>query len=456
MPTGELLEAPSVTDTVEVSVTQSSSLSAPVTPVVKPVGSPEYRRRLALFEEQPIAECWKLIEQSYIRLYPKLAVRYGLHEALFLSQALYWTRVLRKQTERNGWFFKSIDDWEHETGLTRTEQATVRKALRAANILEEKRCGMPARVWYRVNLDVLGKNLYSRYEKWDWRNPFTLASIIGSSLMFCRPAVDLTGSVKAAALMAHMLHNEKQLVFSENYTEFRRPSFGLRRVELGMSRHEMLAARRKLKSAGFISDRVRGIPPVLYVRLNVDTIIAALAKKRIASPAQFRDDTKQESRQQTTTVQRMDSRPGTPNLAKTVQRMGSFAVSSTAALQESGVPPQSQDGSTSESTGATNSPLSCNLNLVNPAISKSAIQQPSVQESGQTHYRKTTYTKPPPTPRKASAGTEEKRRRRLFEEEARDLIWPDSLKPPENMSYALTVLEPVPARSSTSRSGTCR
>jgi hypothetical protein len=43
---------------------------------------------------------------------------------LFLSQAWYWT--IHNRDDREGWFYKSREDWLAETGLTRYEQETAR------------------------------------------------------------------------------------------------------------------------------------------------------------------------------------------------------------------------------------------------------------------------------------------------------------------------------------------
>ena len=72
----------------------------------------------------------------------------GVHAALLLSQAIWTTQSL--DTEANGWFLKSQEQWAGETGLSRWEQETARRALRQAGLLEERRVGMPARLWFRV------------------------------------------------------------------------------------------------------------------------------------------------------------------------------------------------------------------------------------------------------------------------------------------------------------------
>lgn len=73
--------------------------------------------------------------------------------AIMLSQALYWTNRLSE--DRNGWFYKTIAEWESETALSRAEQETARRVLKGLNILEEKRVGLDATVWFHFDWEVL-------------------------------------------------------------------------------------------------------------------------------------------------------------------------------------------------------------------------------------------------------------------------------------------------------------
>ncbi len=73
--------------------------------------------------------------------------------ALFLSQSVYWQK--RCPPNRGGWWWKSIDDWEKETGLNYNEQRKARKSLVNIGVLEEEKKGVPCRTWYRVNLEKL-------------------------------------------------------------------------------------------------------------------------------------------------------------------------------------------------------------------------------------------------------------------------------------------------------------
>ncbi|MBJ6911615.1 hypothetical protein JG661_20320, partial [Vibrio cholerae] len=64
---------------------------------------------------------------------------------MFLSQSLYWSR----RTNESGWFYKTQEEWEEETGLSRREQDSARKRLKSLGIIEEKKQGVPCRVFYK-------------------------------------------------------------------------------------------------------------------------------------------------------------------------------------------------------------------------------------------------------------------------------------------------------------------
>jgi hypothetical protein len=77
----------------------------------------------------------------------------GALAGLFLSQALYWSK---RTSDRDGWFYKSQDEWHEETALTRREQETVRRALRTRGLIKERRSGLPARLFFQVqHMEIL-------------------------------------------------------------------------------------------------------------------------------------------------------------------------------------------------------------------------------------------------------------------------------------------------------------
>lgn len=80
----------------------------------------------------------------------------GITGALMLSQAVYWDK---RTNDPQGWFYKTQQEWEEETGLTRYEQEGARKKLKSMGILEEIKRGVPCKTYYRINKLELEKAL---------------------------------------------------------------------------------------------------------------------------------------------------------------------------------------------------------------------------------------------------------------------------------------------------------
>lgn len=80
----------------------------------------------------------------------------GVTGALMLSQAVYWSK---RTSNADGWFYKTQADWEEETALSRYEQETARKRLKKLGILEEKKQGIPCKIYFKVNAEKLIKTL---------------------------------------------------------------------------------------------------------------------------------------------------------------------------------------------------------------------------------------------------------------------------------------------------------
>lgn len=78
----------------------------------------------------------------------------GVCPGLFLSQLFYW---MGRGQDEDGWIYKTMDEWNEETGMTRKELERARRMLRETLVLEEKR-GV-SKLYYRVNMDVLIEKL---------------------------------------------------------------------------------------------------------------------------------------------------------------------------------------------------------------------------------------------------------------------------------------------------------
>jgi len=80
----------------------------------------------------------------------------SINAALMLSQAVYWHL---RTDNKEGWFYKTQEQWEEETGLSRYEQESARKRLKELGFWEEKREGLPAKMFFRVNERLLQDQL---------------------------------------------------------------------------------------------------------------------------------------------------------------------------------------------------------------------------------------------------------------------------------------------------------
>lgn len=78
----------------------------------------------------------------------------GVTAGLMLSQAWYWSQ---RTSDPSGWFWKTREDWEKETGLTRREQETARQQLMQRGLMEEERRGVPARLHFRLDIQAIIK-----------------------------------------------------------------------------------------------------------------------------------------------------------------------------------------------------------------------------------------------------------------------------------------------------------
>lgn len=86
-----------------------------------------------------------------VQFYPALRPLLGSASAvLFFGQALYWSD---KTDNEYGWFWKTEEQWEDETSLSRREQETARRLLRQVGVLREEFRGIPRKLWFRLDLE---------------------------------------------------------------------------------------------------------------------------------------------------------------------------------------------------------------------------------------------------------------------------------------------------------------
>lgn len=103
-----------------------------------------------------------------VAYYPKIAEALGsVDAAIFLCQFLYWEG---KQSDKDGWIYKTIEEIKKETGLSYYEQKRSRKILKELGILEEKLFGLPARLYFKFNWNRLNEILlnYNQIQQKSW------------------------------------------------------------------------------------------------------------------------------------------------------------------------------------------------------------------------------------------------------------------------------------------------
>ena len=88
---------------------------------------------------------------AYHRVFVDIAG--SIHGAVMLSQALFWHH--RVPAGRDGWWWKTYEEWDAETGLSRRLVDSARKALVAVGVMQFRSAGFPRRCWYRVDAAAL-------------------------------------------------------------------------------------------------------------------------------------------------------------------------------------------------------------------------------------------------------------------------------------------------------------
>ena len=111
----------------------------------------DYKSALrALTGDRPIA---------FLKSYAKLGG--SCNAGVFLSQAIYWQSVAGE----GGWFYKTAPEWEEETTIKVDALGAVRSKFKQLGILKEKKQGIPAKLYYQIDFEVLFEKLAELHNK---------------------------------------------------------------------------------------------------------------------------------------------------------------------------------------------------------------------------------------------------------------------------------------------------
>lgn len=95
-----------------------------------------------------IRDLLRSVEGATIAVPVAFVRAFGVVPAVFLRQLVFW----QGQKGAGVWFYKSVSEATAETGLTRRNQETARKALRQRKVIEEGYAGNGGTLHYRVRL----------------------------------------------------------------------------------------------------------------------------------------------------------------------------------------------------------------------------------------------------------------------------------------------------------------
>lgn len=99
-----------------------------------------------------ISDLMKLLDRPIAFQRPFVDLTGSVTAALFLSQAVYWQR---RTTATDGYFYKTREEWEEETGLSRYEQETAKKKLADIGVLRFRQVGTDRTMRFQVDIDRL-------------------------------------------------------------------------------------------------------------------------------------------------------------------------------------------------------------------------------------------------------------------------------------------------------------
>ncbi|MDP2835168.1 MAG: hypothetical protein Q8Q28_18070 [Pseudomonadota bacterium] len=223
--------------------------------------------------------------QSYVSYHPLLATVTGnVKAALFLSHAISWSRYVHKsQPDRDGWFWLRTADWQEGAGLSGREQTTARIILKGMGIMEEKRIGVPAKIWYRLNLDKLGHRVAEltgrQFEGWNWDRAAML-HLLGQPIPCHRILIKVAEGVVGGLILSYLFRATRRDLSDGGDGEWMHIPVGHTRELLGITPKQQRRARECLRQAGLVEEAFeRAVQPKLLTRLNLGQLGLECAKK---------------------------------------------------------------------------------------------------------------------------------------------------------------------------------
>lgn len=109
-------------------------------------------------EEIQFKNLSRLLTETIVVSVPLIERTGGMHEAFFLSRLLWNTFNNPHVEKKDGWFFHTSEQWE-AVGITERVRRSIQERFVALKILDVKRMDVPAKNYYKLNLDELQRFL---------------------------------------------------------------------------------------------------------------------------------------------------------------------------------------------------------------------------------------------------------------------------------------------------------
>ena len=107
----------------------------------------------------------KTFENDFVRVPRPFVRKFGLKTALLLSELYseytYWKE--RDLLEQGGWFYSTIENMAHNSGLSKSQQLQACKELQEYGIIKVKYHGLPKKRYFKFNMPTVNK-LYNDFE----------------------------------------------------------------------------------------------------------------------------------------------------------------------------------------------------------------------------------------------------------------------------------------------------
>lgn len=141
--------------------------------------------------------------------------------ARFLAQCVFWSECTLVQ-QRSGWFYKTRDEWQAETWLSRFKQEKARKQLKAMGILQERheRRNTGIRLWYRINTGLLNRLLNTADKQPVIDNPSVCLydQSIKTGVKEVNSGIDEQGSVLTEPCVTDNREKEKEILLLSGFS----------------------------------------------------------------------------------------------------------------------------------------------------------------------------------------------------------------------------------------------